>query len=181
VELHNGTVEAHSEGLGRGSEFVVRLPTLLQLGEEHHNGSSNNGDATLAPRPDRLRAVVVDDNVDAAESLADLLRLLGHEVAIAHDGPTGLAAARSFRPDLVLLDIGLPGMDGYEVARRLQSDSDSSAVIVAVSGYGRDEDRRLSREAGMKHHFVKPIEFRALRALLESVCGERKSAIPTPS
>jgi len=181
VELHNGSVEAHSEGLGRGSEFVVRLPTLLQLGDENHNGSSSNGDAALAPRLDRLRAVVVDDNVDAAESLADLLRLLGHEVAIAHDGPTGLAAARSFRPDVVLLDIGLPGMDGYEVARRLQSDSDSSAVVVAVSGYGRDEDRRLSREAGMKHHFVKPIEFRSLRMLLDSVCAGRKAAIPTAS
>ena len=107
---------------------------------------------------------MVDDNIDAAESLADLLRLFGHEVHVLHDGPTGLAAARSLRPDLVLLDLGLPGMDGFEVARRLRAEPEFEAVMVAVSGYGRDEDRRASREAGMKHHFVKPIDFPALRA-----------------
>jgi DNA-binding response OmpR family regulator len=94
---------------------------------------------------------------------------------VAHDGPAGLEAARDFRPDLVLLDIGLPGMDGYEVARQLRSGSDFGAVLVAVSGYGRDEDRRLSREAGIEHHFVKPVEFRVLRSLLESVCTTRQA------
>ena len=126
--------------------------------------------------PDRLRVVVVDDNVDAAESLAELLRLVGHEVHVTHDGPAGLEAARSLRPDVVLLDIGLPGMDGYEVARRLERRPGFDAVMVAVSGYGRDEDRRASREAGMTHHFVKPIDFRALRSLLDSLSSSRQES-----
>jgi signal transduction histidine kinase/CheY-like chemotaxis protein len=173
VELHGGTVEARSEGIGRGSEFIVRLPTLV---EPEVNGSAGPVKAAELEKSlpcDRLRAVVVDDNVDAAESLADLLRLFGHEVHVLHDGPTGLAAARNLRPDLVLLDLGLPGMDGFEVARRLRAEPGFEAVMVAVSGYGRDEDRRASREAGMKHHFVKPIDFPALRALLDSLSAAR--------
>ena len=170
IELHNGTVEAHSAGLGKGSEFIVRLPTLVGVVDALSNGSCAPTEGGGAARSHRLRAIVVDDNVDAADSLADLLRLLGHEVQVAHDGPEGLAAARALRPDVVLLDIGLPGMDGYEVARRLRSDPDFSALLVAVSGYGRDEDRRLSREAGIEHHFVKPIDFRSLLSLFESLC-----------
>jgi signal transduction histidine kinase len=175
VELHQGTVEARSEGPGRGSEFTVRLPMLVD-GEAQRDRTPAEpcvGERTCPV--DRLRAVVVDDNVDAAESLADLLRLFGHEVHVMHDGPTGLAAARSLRPDLVLLDLGLPGMDGFEVARRLSADPEFDAVMVAVSGYGRDEDRRASRDAGMKHHFVKPIDFPALRTLLDSLSQSRQA------
>jgi len=175
IELHNGTVEAHSAGLGKGSEFIIRLPTLVGVLDECMNGSCPRPDAGPAGRSQRLRAVVVDDNVDAAESLADLLRMLGHEVQVAHDGPEGLATARAVRPDVVLLDIGLPGMNGYEVARRLRSDPEFSALLVAVSGYGRDEDRRLSREAGIEHHFVKPIDFRSLLSLFESLCAAGQS------
>jgi len=175
IELHNGTVEAHSAGLGKGSEFIIRLPTLVGVLDECMNGSCPRPDAGTAARSQRLRAVVVDDNVDAAESLADLLRMLVHEVQVAHDGPEGLATARAVRPDVVLLDIGLPGMNGYEVARRLRSDPEFSALLVAVSGYGRDEDRRLSREAGIEHHFVKPIDFRSLLSLFESLCAAGQS------
>jgi signal transduction histidine kinase/DNA-binding response OmpR family regulator len=176
VELHEGTVEAQSEGPGLGSEFTVRLPMLVEAGIEHSTRSDALADCEKLSAGERLRAVVVDDNVDAAESLADLLRLFGHEVHVLHDGPTGLAAARTLRPNLVLLDLGLPGMDGFEVARRLRADPEFDAVMVAVSGYGRDEDRRLSSDAGMKHHFVKPIDFPALRALLDSLCTRRQQS-----
>jgi CheY-like chemotaxis protein len=112
--------------------------------------------------------MVIDDNIDAAETLADLVAILGHEVRAAHDGPTGIAAAAEFRPDVVLLDIGLPGMDGYEVARRLRAGA-ANAVLVAVSGYGREEDRAASRAAGFVHHFVKPIDFDALQSVFATV------------
>jgi signal transduction histidine kinase/CheY-like chemotaxis protein len=165
VDLHGGTVEAHSAGPGRGSEFVVRLPGARAPGAA--------GPEPAAPRsgsaPERLRVVVVDDNVDGVESLADLIQMLGHEVRIAHDGPTGLAAARAFDPDIVLLDIGLPGMDGYEVARRLRREPAARAVLVAISGYGREEDLRESQRAGFVRHFVKPVDFSTLRALFEQI------------
>jgi signal transduction histidine kinase/response regulator RpfG family c-di-GMP phosphodiesterase len=175
VELHNGSVEARSEGLGCGSEFIVRLPMLSGAAASRGTEPALRPNGEKLP-PDRLRAVVVDDNVDAAESLADLLRLFGHEVHVKHDGPTGLEAARNLRPDLVLLDLGLPGMDGFEVARQLSADPDFEAVMVAVSGYGREEDRRASREAGMTHHFVKPIDFRSLRSLLDSLHTSRQKS-----
>jgi len=176
VELHRGSVEALSEGLGCGSEFIVRLPMLVEPAAAAAPAPAALANGESASHGERLRAVVVDDNVDAAESLADLLRLFGHEVHVLHDGPTGLAAAQRLRPDLVLLDLGLPGMDGFEVARRLRADPDFEAVMVAVSGYGRDEDRRASRDAGMKHHFVKPIDFPALRALLDSLSAARQAS-----
>lgn len=176
VELHEGTVEARSEGPGLGSEFIVRLPMLVEKPIVRSAGPDATANGERISEGERLRAVVVDDNVDAAESLADLLRLFGHEVHVMHDGPTGLAAAQTLRPNLVLLDLGLPGMDGFEVARRLRADPEFNAVMVAVSGYGRDEDRRMSRDAGMKHHFVKPIDFPALRALLDSLCNERQQS-----
>lgn len=173
IELHGGAVEAHSAGLGKGSEFVVRLPTI--------SAPTNNGSFDSTPMANghstnpalRLRTIVVDDNVDAAESLADLLRMLGHDVQVAYDGPGGLAMARAAKPDVVLLDIGLPGMSGYEVARRLRADPDFTALLVAVSGYGREEDRRQSKEAGIEHHFVKPLDFRQLQLLLDHFCASR--------
>jgi CheY-like chemotaxis protein len=111
----------------------------------------------------------VDDNVDGVESLADLIGLLGHQVRIAHDGPTGIRVVSEFDPDIVLLDIGLPGMDGYEVARRIRREFGTRIVLIAVSGYGREEDREQSREAGCQQHLVKPVEFRTLQTLLASV------------
>jgi CheY-like chemotaxis protein len=126
--------------------------------------------------------VVVDDHRDGAESLVELLSLLGHRVQVAHDGPTGIVAVREFRPHVVLLDIGLPGMDGFEVARRLRADPDVAAVLVAISGYGRDEDRVTAREAGFDHHYVKPVEFATLRNLLHSIrCSGSERPASTPS
>jgi signal transduction histidine kinase/DNA-binding response OmpR family regulator len=169
VEMHGGTVEATSEGPGKGSEFTVRLPAapeapVVAPAPAAEAAASLNGTTTAPP----LRIVVVDDNVDGAETLANLLGLIGNQVRVAHDGPAGIDAVHGFRPDVVLLDIGLPGMDGYEVARRLRGE-EGAPMLVAVSGYGRDEDRRMAREAGFEHHFVKPVDFVALRALLDSL------------
>jgi signal transduction histidine kinase/DNA-binding response OmpR family regulator len=171
VELHEGTVEALSEGPNRGSEFVVRLPACADTVETQ---TTTPGTASQKISP--LRVVVVDDNEDGADSLASLLELLGHEVRVAYDGPTGITAVRGFDPHLVLLDIGLPGIDGYEVARRLRHDPGTRPVLVAVSGYGRDEDRQLAHAAGFQHHFVKPIEFETIQTLLASVVAARNGS-----
>jgi signal transduction histidine kinase/DNA-binding response OmpR family regulator len=163
VELHGGTVEAHSAGLGQGSEFVVRLPLLERPAAEDAPEPAGRAPARARPR----RVLVVDDNRDAAESVALMLRLDGHDVRVAHDGPAALEAAAAFRPDVVLLDIGLPRMSGHEVAARLlQQPHDGKRLLVAMTGYGQDEDRRRSREAGFDHHLVKPVDPQTLRDLL---------------
>jgi CheY-like chemotaxis protein/two-component sensor histidine kinase len=180
VELHGGTVEAYSEGLGRGSEFVVRLPAP----------APRNGERRApAKEPDRLnhassrhRVLVVDDNVDAAVSLGMLLKLAGQEVRVAYDGPAALRQAIDFRPELVLLDIGMPGMDGYEVCRRLRREATlSGTTVVALTGWGQDEDRRRSHEAGFDHHIVKPVEPGALQRLLDELPGDPAAAGPDAS
>ncbi|MBI5544942.1 MAG: response regulator, partial [Deltaproteobacteria bacterium] len=118
------------------------------------------------------RVLVIEDNVDAAESLKDLLQLDGHEVRIAFDGPSGLAVARDFRPEVVLCDIGLPGMSGYEVAQRLRSDDDlRDAVLVALTGYSLPEDRQRAAEAGFAHHIAKPPSIEAIERVLASSCS----------
>jgi signal transduction histidine kinase/DNA-binding response OmpR family regulator len=173
VELHAGKVEAHSDGPGRGSEFVVRLPLLqsqisdFKLKTQKANGSA--GPAPHALSPSR-RVLVVDDNQDAAESLGLLLEVSGHEVRVCHDGAAALRAAEEYRPEAVLLDIGLPGMDGYEVARRLRAcPATRGALLVALTGYGQAEDQRRAREAGFDHHLIKPADVEALAGLLASV------------
>ncbi len=126
-----------------------------------------NGSAGAAGR---LRILVVDDNVDSADSLALLLELGGHEVRTAHDGPRALEAARAFQPRVVLLDIGLPGMNGYEVARHLRELPEAGrALLIALTGYGQDDDRRKALDAGFDHHLVKPVDFDALRALINAL------------
>ncbi|QJW95098.1 hybrid sensor histidine kinase/response regulator [Frigoriglobus tundricola] len=167
VELHGGTVEAHSDGVGRGSEFTVTLPVPDVQGTDERPSGAERIEPRADPGP--LRVVVIDDNVDGAESLADLIGLLGHEVRIAHDGAAGIGLVRDFEPDIVLLDIGLPGMDGYEVARRLRRDAATRAVLVTLSGYGREEDRTLSREAGCKQHFVKPVDLGTLQTIFSTI------------
>jgi PAS domain S-box-containing protein len=161
AEMHGGTAEASSAGLGRGSEFVVRLP--IPPGELP--AEPGDGPASAAAPRAKLRVLIVDDNVHAAESLAVLVQLWGHETHVAHDGPEALEAACEFRPEVVLLDIGLPRMDGYRVARRLR-DEGFAGLLVAMTGYGQDEDRRRSRDAGFDQHLVKPVDLGMLEGLL---------------
>jgi two-component system CheB/CheR fusion protein len=166
VSKHGGSVTAHSDGLGAGSEFVIRLPTIPTPATAGRSPDRNGTNGAAR----RLTMLLVDDNVDGAESLATLLRLVGHEVRVAHDGPAGIEAAAGWRPDVVVLDIGLPGMSGYEVARHLRTRPETQdAVLVAATGYGRDEDRKRSREAGFDHHLVKPVDLATLRPLLDSI------------
>jgi PAS domain S-box-containing protein len=166
VKMHGGSVEAQSEGAGRGSELVVRLPLAAAPPAVLAVPVANAG-ATTTTAP--LRVLVVDDNVDAVRTLARLLTLSGHQVRVAHDGPGALAAAAALSPQLVLLDIGLPGMDGYTVAARLRAAGHDRAALVAVSGYGQDDDLRRSNAAGFDRHLVKPIDGAVLRKLLAEV------------
>jgi PAS domain S-box-containing protein len=168
VKMHGGSVRASSAGPGRGTELVVRLP--LAAPSEGHPVRPAPPPQTEASAP--LRVLVVDDNVDAAKMLAQLLRFAGHEVSVAHDGPAALAAATAAL-DLVLLDIGLPGMDGYAVAAQLRASGHAGTALVALSGYGREDDLRRSRDAGFDHHLVKPIDFDELRRIVLEVRNRR--------
>jgi CheY-like chemotaxis protein len=162
--MHEGTVEAKSAGEGRGSEFIVRLPmaTAPEPGPTAQSGKTTSA----APAP-RRRILVVDDNRDAALSLATMLKLLGHETRSAHDGLEAVAAAIDYRPELILMDIGMPKLDGYETCRRIREEPwGKEIVLVALTGWGQDEDRRRSREAGFDHHFVKPVDSAAIRSIL---------------
>jgi signal transduction histidine kinase len=163
VELHGGTVEALSDGPGRGTEFVVRLP--LRLPPVVDGVAPAAPIAAVGPR---RRILVVDDNVDAAEALGELLRDYGHEVATAHDGTQALDHARLHRPEIVLLDISMPEMDGYEVAKRIRGElALGDAMLIALTGYGEDRHRRLAREAGFDHHVTKPVDSSKLEELLK--------------
>ncbi len=154
VEMHGGAVEAHSEGVGRGSEFVVRLP-VVQEQEREMDTPLTNSPILSASR----RVLVVDDNRDSAASLAMMLSLIGHETRTAHDGFQAIELAEVFQPDLILLDIGLPKLNGYEAARRIRDQSWAKNVfIVAVTGWGQEEDKRRAKEAGFDLHMVKPME-----------------------
>ena len=164
VEMHGGRVEAASSGAGGGSEFTVRLPAI-----ESPPDPEAVADAPLENRSPAapLRVLVVDDNADAADSLAWLLRHGDHEVRTAHDGRQAVEVAHEFRPQAVVLDLGLPEIDGYEVARRLRQHADTrGALLVALSGYGQQEHRRRSSEAGFDYHFVKPLDFGGLQRIL---------------
>jgi signal transduction histidine kinase len=166
VEMHGGSIEAHSEGAGQGSEFVVRLSLIAN---EPVNVVPAAPKASLAAsRAERsLRVLVVDDNVDSASSVATLLELQGHEVQVAHAGQQALRAAFDRQPDVILLDIGLPGMSGYEVASSLREHSEfSEVVLIAMTGYGRESDIRRAEEAGFDHHLVKPVDYEKLTGLL---------------
>jgi two-component system CheB/CheR fusion protein len=160
VELHQGDVSAHSEGVGTGTTVTFRLP----LAAAPLAGDTPRQEPA---KPARLLVLVVEDNVDAAETVQILLELDGHEVAVAHTGTDGIEMARRLRPDLVLCDLGLPGTSGFEVARALRQDAALSGVrLVAVSGYGRESDQRQARESGFERVLVKPVSPEALRQLL---------------
>ena len=173
VKLHGGSVSAFSDGPGRGCEIVVRLPLAARDPAPEGRASSATARATAGG----LRVLVVDDNVDAARALGRLLELLGHHVAVAHDGPAALATASTVRPELVLLDLGLPGMDGYAVAARLRDAGHHRAALVALTGYGQAEHRQRSSEAGFDHHLVKPVDFALLGRITAEVERARASAV----
>jgi len=187
VEMHGGSVEARSEGLNRGgSEFVVRLPILTEARAEGEpvpqTSEPRLARGARSSTPGR-RVLVVDDNVASAQSLATILKLEGHDVRVAYDGRLALEAVVSFRPQVVLMDIGLPGMDGYEAARRLRGDPDLGAgiaLLVAVTGYAEDEARRSSREAGFDHHLVKPVDPDIVLALISSLEWDQAAGRPEP-
>ncbi|MFO0889699.1 MAG: ATP-binding protein [Isosphaeraceae bacterium] len=162
AEMHGGSVEARSDGPGRGSEFIVRLPLAPRAGSAEPK--ARRGRVAVGKA---ARILVVDDNADTASGMVRLLEMLGNEVIAVHTGPAAIETAHTFRPDFVLLDIGLPGMDGYQVASALREDeAHKDTVIIAVSGYGQEEDRRRSQAAGFDHHLVKPVDFDSLISLV---------------
>jgi signal transduction histidine kinase len=164
VELHDGRVSAHSEGIGRGARFVVRLPRAKP--PEHVAQVK----APVAEEEKGRRVLLVEDNADSAETLRTLLSLRGHDVHVANDGPSGVALARTSRPEVALIDIGLPGYDGFEVARRLRASPGGDAIrLVALTGYGQPEDRRAASAAGFDAFLVKPVDFDALHRVFERV------------
>jgi signal transduction histidine kinase/CheY-like chemotaxis protein len=161
VEMHGGTVMVASGGPGRGSTFSVDLPALVE-----ESPTEAASPAQTEP-PARARILIVDDNVDLTQSLARLLRLLGHDVETAYDGPAGIEAARGFRPRFILLDIGLPSLDGYQVVGQLRRDeATKQATIIAITGYGQEEDRQRALSAGFDHHLAKPVDHNTLISLL---------------
>jgi CheY-like chemotaxis protein len=172
VELHGGTVSAASEGVGRGSTFTVRLPLLV----EQSAPAAQPPTPVAQPAPvdeaadANLRVLVVDDNIDAADTLAALLEMSGYITRVANDGHQAIETAQAFRPRVVFLDIGLPGMNGYEVARRLRGTSGMErAILVALTGWGTREDRERSSEAGFDHHLTKPADMNAVETLLSGL------------
>jgi CheY-like chemotaxis protein len=173
VELHGGTIQADSEGAGRGSTFRVRMAV-----------EDAPAAAPEAPPPEagadymRYRILLVDDNVDFATSLRALLENLGHEVKVTHDAPEALAVAAGFRPDFAFLDIGLPTMDGYDLARRLIRRLSPDLNLVAISGWGQKEDRRRASEAGFAWYLVKPVDLASIRSILESPASDRRRMAP---
>jgi CheY-like chemotaxis protein len=166
VEMHGGRVDAHSAGAGQGSEFIVHLPLS-------RTATAGMWPAPAASRPTTpLKVLVIEDNKDSAETMASLLELWGHEVRLCFDGLGAVPAAERFGPDIVLSDIGLPGLNGFEVARQLrQHPSFGKVVLVAMSGYGREEDKRRAMDAGFDHHLVKPPDLTALAELLGRVAS----------
>jgi CheY-like chemotaxis protein len=164
VAMHGGIVNATSAGLGQGSEFTIRLPVIDASAEE-----ARRAEQDAAREEAKFRVLVVDDNIDAADSMAMLLRFLGHEVQVAYGGKAAIEAARTSRPDAILLDIGLPDIDGYEVASSLKRDPAVAAVpIVAVTGHGRETDRAQAQQAGFDAYLVKPADPGRLAELLTS-------------
>lgn len=164
VELHGGQIEVRSEGLGQGSEFTVRIPALAQ---ESSSISGNDGGAAV-PQGHR-RILVADDNVDSAETLASLLRSAGHEVRTAHEGAAAFETWNAFQPDLAILDIGMPKLNGYDVARQIRSRETGRTVLIAITGWGQEEDKRRAREAGFDYHLTKPVDPPAIARILEQL------------
>jgi len=163
VELHGGTTKVASAGVGQGSEFTVRLPLLAV----DMNAAPVTGGDALPYASTGRRVLIADDNKDAADSLAMLLEIDGHEVRVAHGGHAALALAQAFRPEVALLDIGMPELNGHEVAAALRKEPWGKAIkLVALTGWGQDSDRQQALEAGFDHHLTKPIDPDQLEALI---------------
>jgi len=174
VQMHGGRIDAFSEGLGSGSEFVLRLP-LLASGPIRGELATSANDVAVTPGS---RILVADDNADLAAMVAQLLELSGHKVCVTHTGAAAVDAAQAFQPEVALIDIGLPDMDGFEVASRLRDgQSNCVATLIAVTGFGRDIDRERSKSAGFAHHLVKPIDFDQLARLLTRVRKDAHAAV----
>ena len=168
VEMHGGTIDAHSDGLGRGSVFTIRLPVAT-------DATAPAPGARMARAASRRRVVVIDDNADAATAMAMLVGALGGDARVANDGERGLAEVVAFRPDLVLLDIGLPGIDGYETCRRIRALLGTSCLVVAVSGWGQEQDKQAAARAGFDRHITKPADPDVLaRILAETPAAPRE-------
>ena len=166
TEMHDGTLTAHSLGLGKGSEFTVKLPTTAAPAVGSVNANAIPDDASIAHH----RILIVDDNVDAARSLGDILTKRGATVCVAASGPEAMGVLNTYTPTVALLDIGMPEMDGYEVARTIRREFPSlSVTLVALTGWGQERDRQLAREAGFDHHLTKPAELHSLQKLLASL------------
>jgi CheY-like chemotaxis protein len=170
AEMHGGTLDGYSEGAGKGSEFVIRLPQAAAPAAQPAPAPV----ATQGAGLHGITTLVVDDNRDAGDSLGEVLTLLGADVRVARDGREALAAFETFQPRVVLLDIGMPDMNGYEVARAIRTRYPGApTTLVALTGWGQEDDRRRAREAGFDHHLVKPAELDALQALLGSLGAGR--------
>jgi CheY-like chemotaxis protein len=161
--MHGGKLQASSPGDENGFELVLRLHALVPPAEATAEGAG--GDRSVRGSSSR-RVLLVDDNIDLAQTLGWMLEAAGHQVRLAYDGEEALIAAREFQPEVCLLDIGLPGMDGYELARRLRQEYAEKPLLVAVTGYGQDEYRRKALESGFEHHLVKPVNPGDLLALV---------------
>lgn len=175
TELHGGSVAAHSDGVGRGSRFAVRLPVWAKSNRQPQPAAGAGGSAASGG----LRILVVDDKKDAATIMHKLLTQWGYEVGIAHDGREALDVAADFCPEVVLMDLSMPGMNGYEAVRRMrQQPWCASTLLVALTGWGQDDDRERSKEAGFHHHLVKPVEMPVLRKLLNDI--KANHSVPEP-
>jgi CheY-like chemotaxis protein len=162
VEMHGGKIEAKSDGPGHGSEFIVRLPVAVEASVPQLGGTKTECVVNTS-----LRILIVDDNRDGADSLAMMLQIMGNDTRTAYDGDAAVASALEFRPDVILLDIGLPKQNGYEACRRIrQQPGGKELVIIAQTGWGQEEDRKRTREAGFDHHMVKPVDPSSLMKLL---------------
>lgn len=172
VELHGGTLGVHSQGLNQGSQFTVRLPRLADRPPErdappYPDAAAETSRSAAAPAITARTILIVDDNVDAAQSLAAVLQLFGHEARCVYDGHSALENARADPPEVVICDIGLPEMDGYDVARRMREISQLSSLhLIALTGYGQPQDRQRALASGFDHHLVKPVEPEQIRALI---------------
>ena len=185
VEMHGGAVEAQSAGPGKGSEFIVHLPSADPAGVAGKDGAPQPQERASSQTAAPLRLLIVEDNTDAARTLAKLLRMGGHEVEVCHDGAAALEAGETFAPDAVLLDLGLPRMNGFDVCRAIRrAPWGREALVIAMTGWGAEEDRRKTQEAGFDEHLVKPVEYQQLMSLLETHAaprlrtGEEKSLQP---